>query len=98
MPDMLIRQLDMEDVEPFMHQYIVTENGELMVPWYDFIDPENCQDELTCAVINDVEYYSAQDLVQYGIESYRDKLKGMLSIMINFHRDRFDQSQDRAEG
>lgn len=97
MPDILIKQLDMEDVEPFMHKYIVTENGNLMVPWYDFIDPQNDTDELTCAVLNDVEYYDAQDLMTCGLEEYRDSLKAMISIMINFHKNRFDQEGERAK-
>ncbi len=97
MPDLLINQLGMEDVEPFMHQYIVTENGDLMVPWYDFIDEKNCDDELTCALINDVEYYDATDLIQHGLEEYRDTLKGMVSTMINFHKSRFDQEQEKGE-
>lgn len=98
MPPVLIDQLDMHDTETFMHKYIVTENGNLMVPWYDFIDHKNTSDELLCAVVNDVEYYDASDLMTFGLEEYRDVLKGMVSIMINFHRSRFDQSDEKAVG
>lgn len=97
MPDLLINQLDLGDVEPFMHQYVVTENGELMVPWYDFIDEKNCDEELTCAIVNDVEYYDANDLMMFGLEEYRDTLKGMIATMISFHKTRFDQEQPRGE-
>lgn len=97
MPDILIKQLDMEDVEPFMHKYIVTENGDLMVPWYDFIDENSSEGELTCAIVEDIEYYDATDLINYGLEEYRDALKGMISIMINFHKNRFDQGQPKGE-
>lgn len=97
MPSLLIDQLDMNDTETFMHKYVVTEHGNLMVPWYDFIDPQNKTDELLCAIVNDVEYYDATDLMQFGLEEYRDVLKSMVSIMIQFHRSRFDQEQPRGE-
>lgn len=98
MPEILISSLYLQDAEPFMHQYVVTETGNLMVPWYDFIDPDNCDNELTCAVVNDVEYYDANDLMKFGLENYRDTLKTMIMIMLEFHRSRFDQQQERAEG
>lgn len=98
MPEMLIRDLYMEDADPFMHQYIVTETGNLMVPWYDFIDPQNDTDELRCSVVNDVEYYDVNDLMKFGLEEYRDTLKTMVMIMLNFHRSRFDPQQEKAVG
>lgn len=98
MPSLLIEQLDLLDTETFMHKYIVTEHGNLMVPWYDFIDPKNTSDDLLCAIVNDVEYYDATDLIKCGLEEYRDTLKAMVSIMINFHRNRFDQSDEKAVG
>ena len=98
MPEPLIKQLYMEDSEPFMHKYVVTENGMLMIPWYDFIDPHDDKNDLTCATVNDIEYYDANDLMMFGLEEYRDTLKSMISIMLNFHRDRFDQQRERAEG
>jgi len=97
MPPMLIDQLSLKEFEPFMHKYIVTENGDVMVPWYDFIDPDGPDDAIGCAVHDDVEYFNAEDLVAFGIEKYRDALKQMLKIMIRFHNDRFDREQDRGE-
>lgn len=98
MPPMLVDQLALKDCEPFMHQYLVTENGDVMVPWYDFIDEDNSDDNLRCTVLNDTEFYSAADLVKFGLEEYKDTLKVMLGIMLRFHNSRFDQSEDRAEG
>ncbi len=97
LPESLMESLGLVGMEDFMSKYIVTENGNLMVPWYDFIDEENCDDELTCAIVGDVEYYDAQELVKSGKEEYREILKGMLSLMINFHRDRFDRMQEQAK-
>lgn len=97
MPPMLIRDLYIEDAEPFMHQYVVTEQGQLMVPWYDFIDPHNETDELKCSIIEDVEYYDVNDLMKYGLEEYRDTLKSMVLLMLNFHRRRFDPQHIRGE-
>lgn len=97
MPPMLINQLDMNDTELFMHKYIVTEAGDVMVPWYDFIDVDNDTDELRCAVLNDIEFYNASDLLKYGLEEYRETLRIMLDIMLRFHQSRFDQSQERAK-
>lgn len=95
-PDSLSQQIGMEGVEEFMKNYIVTENGNLMVPWYEFIDEKNCDDELTVAVVNDVEYYDAQELMKFGKKEYRDVLKQMVRLMITFHRDRFDQQKEKA--
>jgi len=97
MPEQLIHKLGMEDAESFMHSYLVTENGNLMVPWYDFIDPKNDEDDLTCAILDDVEYYDANDLMKYGLEEYRSTLKTMVMILLKFHQTRFDQLKERAE-
>jgi hypothetical protein len=92
MPDVLIDQLGLKEWDTSMHQYIVTENGNVMVPWCDFIDPE-VDEDITCAIHNEIEFFDAQDLVRAGLKEYRDTLKQMLDIMIRFHNDRFDREQ-----
>ena len=95
-PEVLLEELGLEGLETFMHQYLVTENGDVMVPWYDFIDPEGPDNAISCAVHDEVEYFDASDLMSNGLEELRETLKSMLLTLIKHHNARFDQ-QEKGE-
>jgi hypothetical protein len=97
MPEPLQKKLEMQDQHRDLHQYLVTENGDLFVPWgADFIDESN-DERVCCADFDGIMYFNSADLIKACHDEYVDDLRDMFNVMINFHHNRFDTIQERIE-
>ncbi len=96
LPTIFIKQLGLEECEPFMHKYIVTERGRLMVPWYDLMEKSDL-DDFTYTIVHGIEYFDADDLMNHGSDEQKDFMRDLLHTLSELHSTRFDSTQQSAK-
>lgn len=97
MPDIFIKKLGFQDYGSFMHTYIVTDKGRLMVPWFDLIDQDSDIDDFSYSIINNIEYFDADDLMQYVSDKQKNMMMNLIYMLADLHESRFDFEQKNGQ-